>query len=87
MDILTDAFRPIARDGAGNLEVVLRLLKGLGTLAALGEAAFTEAALRLIEEVEARAETVMEFDIDRATVREAAAAARDKAAGVGEATG
>ncbi len=32
-DLLTDAFRPIARDGAGHIELVLRLVAALGVLA------------------------------------------------------
>ncbi len=31
-DMIADAFRPLARDGAGNIEVLLRLLVGLRTL-------------------------------------------------------
>lgn len=33
-DLITDAFRPIARDGAGNIEVQIRLQKCLASLAA-----------------------------------------------------
>jgi uncharacterized membrane protein len=32
-DLMADAFRPIARDGAGSIEVMLRLIVGLKTLA------------------------------------------------------
>ena len=32
-DLMADAFRPIARDGAGSIEVMLRLIAGLKTLA------------------------------------------------------
>ena len=35
-DIFYDAFRPIARDGAGNIEVMLRLQKAFTTIAFMG---------------------------------------------------
>jgi len=46
-DLFDDAFLPIARDGAGVIEVQLRLQKALEALARAGDAPFREAALSL----------------------------------------
>jgi len=70
-DLLADGFRPLARDGAGMLEVVLRLLKGLSTLEAMNDAALSAAAGRMRQEVGERALAVMEFHSDREAVRRA----------------
>lgn len=44
-DIFDDAFNPIARDSAGVVEVVIRLQKGLRTLASLGDKKMNAAAI------------------------------------------
>ncbi len=66
-DFFADAFRPIARDGAGNIEVMLRLQKTLGNLAGIENAAIREQAMRHSEEAYRRAEKAMDFpgDLDR----------------------
>jgi uncharacterized membrane protein len=47
LDMIEDAFLPIARDGAAVLEVQLRLHKGLAALAAMAPAVFGEAAVAM----------------------------------------
>lgn len=66
-DVLEDVFRPIARDGAGMIEVVLRLLRALETVAACN-AHFTEGARRLEEDVVTRARTGLSAESDRAVL-------------------
>ena len=44
-DMFDDAFAPIARDGAGIIEVQVRLQKALGSLASLGHDAIRKAAM------------------------------------------
>lgn len=69
-DLLTDAFRPLARDGAGFVEVLIRVQK---CLAALAETAPEHRALlrELGEEVNARAREALPRR-ERAAVRDAA---------------
>ncbi len=45
-DMLDDAFAPIARDGAGTVEVQIRLQKALASLASLGNDEIEKAAVR-----------------------------------------
>jgi len=45
-DLFDDAFSGIARDGAGHIEVVVRLLKALEVLAAVGDTSMRDNALR-----------------------------------------
>lgn len=69
-DLLEDIYRPIARDGAGCVEVALRLQKTLGDLAAL--APFARGALVLAgTEALARTQHAMALEIDREHVRAA----------------
>ena len=53
-DMIEDAFLPIARDGAGVLEVQLRLHKGLAALTAMAPAVFGEAAHAMSQAAVAR---------------------------------
>lgn len=84
-DVLEDAFRWIARDGAGQLEVQIRLQKGLATLAAHDPAMFAGVARSLSQEAVARAEQQMDLPEDLERLRTVAsrifdtreAAARD----------
>lgn len=55
-DMLTDAFRPIIRDGAATFEVQVRLRKALHALAAIAPAAFTAPAAALAAEAQSRAQ-------------------------------
>ena len=63
-DLLEDAFRWIARDGAGQLEVQIRIQRGLATLAVNDEARFGVAARALSQEALMRAEAAMSLPQD-----------------------
>ncbi len=71
-DMFDDAFTGIARDGAGTVEVLVRLLKALETLAASEDAAMRDNALRHARLVLVRAEKAMKIPDDLTAVREAA---------------
>lgn len=71
-NLLGDAFRWIARDGAKQLEVHIRLQKGLAALNALDEARFGKAARSMSDEALARAEAAMDFPQDIERLREVA---------------
>ena len=68
-DLLEDAFRPIARDGAGTIEVVLHLLNSLEVIASTNPA-FREAALATARDAigRAREALVAPADIDNLEV-------------------
>ncbi len=68
-DMLDDAFRAIARDGAGNIEVVLRLQKAFQALATLDNSALRAGAKRQARLAEARAEAALEAPEDIALLR------------------
>lgn len=70
--LFDDAFRPIARDGAGLVEVGVRLQKALASLAAVGDDAFRRAALRASCEAVERASRALTIPADVAHVKEAA---------------
>jgi uncharacterized membrane protein len=72
-DVLEDAFRWIARDGAGLLEVQIRLQKGLATLARHDPALFGPAARQLSLEALERAELAMDLPQDMERLRTVAA--------------
>ena len=72
-DMLDDVFAPIARDGAGMLEVQLKLQKVLGALAASGDPAVATAARRHAGLALARAGSVLAMDHERQRLRELAA--------------
>ncbi|MBT9370876.1 DUF2254 domain-containing protein [Rhizobium sp. CSW-27] len=72
-DLFDDLFTPIARDGAGLVEVGLRLQKAFGALARLNGAGFRENALRHAAEALARAEAVLHVETDKLRLRKAAA--------------
>lgn len=67
-----DAFTGIARDGAGNIEVIVRLLKAFESLAAVGDSAMRDNALRHARLALVRAENVLKVQEDRMIAREAA---------------
>lgn len=71
-DLFDDAFFPISRDGATVVDVQIRLIKGLATLARAENNAFRDSALKHIRTVLARAEESLTFDDDKARLREAA---------------
>lgn len=64
-DMLEDAFLLIGRDGAGLIEVQLRLQKALAALATLGDAAFREAVTEQAAIAHERARSTLSFDMDR----------------------
>jgi len=72
VDIIADAFRGIARDGAGLVEVQIRLQKGLATLAAVDPQLFGKAARKMSKEALDRASRAMTLEGDIALVRAAA---------------
>jgi uncharacterized membrane protein len=65
-DMLTAAFAPIARDGAGFVEVQIRLQKVLGALAAARDPALAAAAVRAAASALRRAERELTDKDDRA---------------------
>jgi len=71
-DIIADAFRGIARDGAGFLEVQVRVQKSLATLAAVDPQLFGKAAHEMSKEALERASRAMTQEGDIALVRAAA---------------
>lgn len=71
-EMYMDAFYAIARDGAGTVEVAVRLQEAFAALAVLGDAAEREVALRHARLALARAEQTLEFPEDLAAVRKAA---------------
>jgi len=66
-DMFDDAFNPVARDGAGTIEVVIKLQKALSTLADLGSAPMKKAALGRANLVFAHAENALKVseEIDK----------------------
>lgn len=71
-DLFNDAFTAISRDGAGIVEVSLRLQKALHSLAAVGDAAMRDAAIHQARLALARAEMALKLPDDLAAVRAAA---------------
>lgn len=69
-DMLEDLFRPIARDGAGTIEVGLQLQEVLGTLAALIPDAHEGCRARAADAL-ARAEQALGSEADRDAIRRA----------------
>lgn len=72
-DLFDDAFTALERDGAPAIEVVLRLLTGLETLARSGHPAMREAALRHAGRVVRLAEREHHLAVDRALIAKRAA--------------
>jgi uncharacterized membrane protein len=72
-ELFDDVFVAIARDGAGFVEVQIRLQKALAALARTGDPRFIEHALRHSAEALLRAEAAMPFPADIERVRKAAA--------------
>ncbi len=71
-DMLDDAFRAIARDGAGIVEVQIRLQKALQAIAGLLDPRSARAARRMSRAALARAEKALEIEPDIVLVRAAA---------------
>lgn len=72
-DMFDDAFSTIARDGAGMLEVNLRLLKGLEALSVLGDEAMRDTAVAHARYAVRHAELALRLPEDLAVMRATAA--------------
>ncbi len=72
-DLFDDLFTPIARDGAGVVEVAIRLQKALLTLARLGDERFAMSSARHSREALERAEGELAIEADKQRVRAVAA--------------
>ncbi|TKB45705.1 DUF2254 domain-containing protein [Thalassotalea mangrovi] len=72
MDMFDDAFSAIARDGARNVEVLVRLQKGLGSIAAIGDKELREAAQYQARIALKRGKHALEIDEDKQQVETAA---------------
>lgn len=74
-DLCDDAFTAIARDAAGSIEVILRLMRALETLSRLGDPSLRSAALRHVQRTRALVEqkgTHLPADLARIAARAAA---------------
>lgn len=69
-DLMADAFRPIARDGAGSIEVMLRMIAGLKTLARC-RPELEGAAKGMIADAVERGLTAMSAKSDKAALKAA----------------
>lgn len=69
-EMFDDAFTAIARDGAGSIEVVVRLQKAFISLSSIGDAKLTAAASRHSRLALARAEAALKLasEIERARI-------------------
>lgn len=67
-DLVVDAFRPIARDGAGLVEVAMRVQRELGALIAAAHGAWAGALRRQAVEAHERAMAALELETDRREV-------------------
>ena len=73
-DLFDDFFGPIGRDGAGLVEIQIKLQRALLALAALGDAEMDESAARHSRLALARAEAALGLEVERQSVRDLAAA-------------
>lgn len=80
-DMFDDAFMAIARDGAGKVEVMIRLQKALAALHATGNDAMREAAVRQSRLAMERAERALPLRSDVAAVHDAGRFALPQAGG------
>ncbi|MGE4130902.1 MAG: DUF2254 domain-containing protein [Bdellovibrionales bacterium] len=63
--VLDDLFQPLSRDGAGHIEVVIHMLRGLGHISKMGDGDLAQAASCYIQLVKARALSSLPDDFDR----------------------
>ncbi|MCG9793436.1 DUF2254 domain-containing protein [Flavobacterium algicola] len=63
-DLFDDAFRPICRDGASTIEVMLRLQKAFTSLATIDNNEIKEASLHYSKEAFGRAKIALTYDLD-----------------------
>jgi uncharacterized membrane protein len=71
-DMFVDAFTPIARDGAGTVEVAVRLQKAFESLASIGVTSLRDVAINHARLARARAENALVAPEDLAVLRKAA---------------
>src|SRR5690606_29787386 len=76
-ELLTDGFDPIARDGAGMVEVQARLQRAFATLIRHGDAAVAAAAREASRRAAERAAIALPLEEDRARIRGLSAALRE----------
>jgi uncharacterized membrane protein len=88
-DMFDDAFLAVGRDGAGHIEVVIRMMKSLMALADCGQPAFEEPARRQMKLLVERAMSALPAVPDRQALADLAkkagiklTAAQKKAAGL-----
>jgi uncharacterized membrane protein len=74
-ELLEDAIAPIARDGAGLVEVGIRLQKAMQALMRIDSDEMSKAAFQQAQQAFARAETTLSFAPDRARLSAVVAAA------------
>jgi len=72
-DMFEDAFMLMARDGAGLIEIQLRIQKALWALSRLGNAGYRAAALHQASLARGRAEAALVFEADKARLDAVAA--------------
>lgn len=72
-DVIADCFTAISRDGAGAIEVGVRLQKTLQSLVKLGAADLTEAALAMSQTAAELADDALVADVHRQRIRDEAA--------------
>lgn len=78
-DLFDDFFPALARDGAGTLEVQIRLQKAYAALARTGDEELRRAAIRHSANSMRRAEMALSLDVDKARLRAIAATVDDAA--------
>lgn len=76
-DVFGDVFPSIARDGAGLVEIGIRLQKGLAAVATSGHPLFAAAARRHAQIALMRALDALTFEPDRELLRSTVIAAGD----------
>jgi uncharacterized membrane protein len=79
-DLFQDAFGPLARDGAGTVEVGIRLQKALVALAGFGRPDLARAALLQSERARAQARGALVLESDREEIARLARRVREAAA-------
>jgi uncharacterized membrane protein len=68
-ELFDDAFRPIARDGAGNIEVMLRLQHAFTSLETIDHSDIKKESVKHSQDAFKRAEIAMEFKDDLETLK------------------
>jgi uncharacterized membrane protein len=69
-DLFIDAFRPISRDGAGNIEVMIRLQKAFNSISRIDNIDLKKACLLHSQEGFERAKQEMKYEMDLEVLKE-----------------